>query len=57
MPIEIKELIIRTKISPPEEQQNGQSGNLGSTNQEAANQVVEKAVNEVLDILKHKNER
>lgn len=56
MPIEIMELVIKATVS--ETQQSPNNRNAGAnTVHAAATEPVEKAVKEILDILKRKNER
>ena len=57
MPIEITELIVRAKVSPPEQPRENQTTGQDEANRSASQQQVEKAVSEVLDILKRKKER
>ena len=58
MPVEINELIIKTKISdtPAPAQSNVADASNTAVN-ESAIESVEKAVKEIMDILKRKNER
>lgn len=57
MPVEINELLIKARVSESgQTAQNGGNTENGSVN-ETALEPLEKAVKEIMDILKRKNER
>lgn len=57
MPVEINELVIKAKISDTGASTQNEGSNSGATVNEAALEPVEKAVKEIMNILKRKNER
>lgn len=57
MPIEISELVIKAKVNETQPPAQGNGSAPGNTGNGAALEPVEKAVKEILDILKRKNER
>ena len=59
MPIEIMELVIKASVGDDASNQTGNTppSSAGSRQGQAAQKALEKAVREMLDIIKHKNER
>lgn len=57
MPVEINELVIKAKISDTGAPSQTGDNTSGATINEAALEPVEKAVKEIMKILKRKNER
>jgi Family of unknown function (DUF5908) len=57
MPVEINELVIKATISDAADSSKSTSESAGSLGNESALELVEKAVKEVMDHLKRKNER
>ena len=57
MPVEINELVIKATISDAADSSKSTSESAGSLGKESALELVEKAVKEVMDHLKRKNER
>lgn len=61
MPVEIKELVIRVSVSEGAGAQGGQQGAAGQQSSgggsESKEQIVAECVEQILEILKNKNER
>ncbi len=57
MPIEITELIIRAKVEVSENAQPSSNNASANQSESAQTEALEKAVHEMLDILKRKKER
>ncbi len=57
MPIEIKELIIKTTISESQDKINGGNGTTGEGTGYSQDHIVRQCVKQVLEIIKSKQER
>lgn len=57
MPIEISELVIKAKVNESQPPAQGNSNTSNGNHNETALEPLERAVKEIMDILKRKNER